>query len=94
MVFRCSVDLLEEWEGFSTGLFGEVQVKEAERLAGMEESFSLSRVFFRYETVVDGVEGGNIDLLVRSCKLLRDGGAVRHDGWTAVYSSEEDVTLI
>ena len=94
MVFRRSVDLLEEWESFSTGLLREVQVEEAECLAGMEEPFSLSRVLFCYKAVVDGLKGGNIDLLVRSCNLLSDDGAVRHGGWTALCSSEETVTLI
>ena len=42
VVFRRSIDLLEEWKSFSTGLFREVQMEEADCLAGMEEPFSLS----------------------------------------------------
>ena len=42
VVFRRSVDLLEEWESFSTGLCREIQMEEAECLAGMEESLSFS----------------------------------------------------
>ena len=69
-------------------------MEEAECLAGMEESFGLSRVFFDYQAIVDGLKGSNIDLLMRSCDFLSDGGPVRHGGWTALWSSEETVTLI
>ena len=89
VVLRGGVDLFEEGEGFSTGLVGEVQVEEAEGLAGMEEPVNLSRVLLCYEAVVDGFEGSNIDLLVGGCGLLGDGGAVRHGGRTAWCSSKE-----